>query len=72
MKYLYHVTNGIGTFLKVPTSDLNATCTFHCKVSPFFFSQMVYQERSGSVVECLTRGGRVAGSSLTGGTALCP
>ena len=27
-------------------------------------------ERSGSVVECLTREGRVAGSSLTGVTAL--
>ena len=28
--------------------------------------------RSGSVVECLTRDPRVAGSSLTGVTALCP
>ena len=28
------------------------------------------RERSGSVVECLTRDRRVAGSSLTGATAL--
>ena len=30
------------------------------------------RERSGSVVERLTRDRRVAGSSLTGVTALCP
>ena len=30
----------------------------------------LYRERSGSVVECLTRDRRVAGSSLTGVTAL--
>ena len=29
-------------------------------------------ERSGSVVECLTGDRRVASSSLTGGTTLCP
>ena len=29
-------------------------------------------DRSGSVVECLTRDPRAAGSSLTGVTALCP
>ena len=29
-------------------------------------------ERSGSVVECLTRDRRAAGSSLAGVTALCP
>ena len=29
-------------------------------------------ERSGSVVECLTRDRGVAGSSLTGVTVLCP
>ena len=32
----------------------------------------VIRERSGSVVECLTRDRRAAGSSLTGVTALCP
>ena len=31
-----------------------------------------FRERSGSVVECLTRDRRAAGSSLTGVTALCP
>ena len=30
------------------------------------------RERGGSVVECLTRDRRAAGSSLTGVTALCP
>ena len=30
------------------------------------------RERSGSVVECLTRARGAAGSSLTGVTALCP
>ena len=31
-----------------------------------------FGERSGSVVECLTRDRGAAGSSLTGVTALCP
>ena len=31
-----------------------------------------WRECSGSVVECLTRDRRAAGSSLTGVTALCP
>ena len=30
----------------------------------------IFRERSGSVVECLTRDRRAAGSSLTGVTAL--
>ena len=30
------------------------------------------RERSGSVVECLTRDRRAAGSSFTGVTAMCP
>ena len=34
--------------------------------------QVKVRERSGSVVECLTRDRRAAGSSLTGVTALCP
>ena len=40
-----------------------------------FISRRKYElfwERSGSVVECLTRDRRAAGSSLTGVTALCP
>ena len=31
-----------------------------------------HHQHSGSVVECLNRDQGVAGSSLTGGTALCP
>ena len=46
----------------------------------FFQNQLFFEklfrntirERSGSVVECLTRDQRAAGSSLTGVTALCP
>ena len=34
--------------------------------------QLAQRERSGSVVECLTRDRGVAGSSLTSVTALCP
>ena len=33
---------------------------------------LTFWERSGSVVERLTRDRRAAGSSLTGVTALCP
>ena len=46
-------------------------------INPFIF-QNIFQfsplrwERSGSVVECLTRDRRAAGSSLTGVTVLCP
>ena len=49
--------------------------------TPFFPSDMMHvhfanhrvaRERSGSVVECLTRDRRAAGSSLNGVTALCP
>ena len=45
---------------------------FPCKL--FYYESLVdkevYMERSGSVVECLTRDRRAAGSSLTGVTAL--
>ena len=37
-----------------------------------FFMGHRQMERSGSVVEFLTRDQRAAGSSLTGVTALCP
>ena len=42
--------------------------TFWCN----FHAIRTLRERSGSVVECLTRDRRAAGSSLTGVTALCP
>ena len=42
-------------------------------VNSFFQGHTTGQwERSGSVVECLTRNWRAAGSSLTGITVLCP
>ena len=34
-------------------------------------NKIYMRERSGSVIECLTRDRRAAGSSLTGFTALC-
>ena len=40
-------------------------------VNIFFFKQH-WRECSGSVVECLTRDRRAAGSSHTGVTVLCP
>ena len=51
--------------------DLLCTCSVG-DVDPSKFAQMTIRERSGSVVECLTRDRRAAGSSLTGVTALCP
>ena len=36
------------------------------------FDKLPNEERGCSVVECLTRDRGVAGSSLIGGTALCP
>ena len=44
----------------------------HSTTEPLHYLVIVYRERSGSVVECLTRDRRAAGSSLTGITALCP
>ena len=50
--------------------------TFHiilwtvCVNGRFHVSTLFVRERSGSVVECLTRDRRAAGSSLTGVTAL--
>ena len=38
----------------------------------FVWQSGTLRERSGSVVECLARDRRAAGSSLTGVTALCP
>ena len=38
---------------------------------PEILSRLLIRERSGEVVECLTRDWRAAGSSLIGVTALC-
>ena len=40
------------------------------RVNYYQCDQILFRERSGSVVECLTRDRRAAGSSLTGVTAL--
>ena len=44
----------------------------NCICSNYAFNKQRRWERSGSVVECLTRDRGAAGSSLTGVTALCP
>ena len=41
-------------------------------VEPDQLASTEARKRSGSVVECLTQDPRVAGSSLTGITVLCP
>ena len=49
-------------------------CTLLLKLCyPFTIMHDVrFDERDGSVVECLTRDRGIAGSSLAGRTALCP
>ena len=42
-----------------------------CMYAYMYACVRVCVDRSGSVVECLTRDPRAAGSSLTGVTALC-
>ena len=54
-------------FIKMSLSNTMLLCS-HSNVSNIY--TQVYRERSGSVVECLTRDKRVAGWSLTGVTAL--
>ena len=48
-------------------ASVNPNTLYVCKQD-----QYISRERSGSVVEYLTRDRRAAGSSLTGVTALCP
>ena len=64
--HLTHDTNG-----KVTNSQLDTTNESQ-EVSRFPAGDHKYRERSGSVVECLTRDRGAAGSSLTGVTSLCP
>ena len=58
------------------TSQIKSLKAEHLEYHPFchLMTQILciifYRERSGSVVECLTRDRRAAGSSLTGVTAL--
>ena len=49
---------------------LDISWTKLCPVDGPVYSKVTCGERSGSVVECLTRDRRAAGSSLTGVTAL--
>ena len=54
------------------TEQLRGESQIYTEVTrPGRIAQLV-RERSGSVVECLTRDRRAAGSSLDGVTALCP
>ena len=55
--------------------EIHAAGNYHKKniqvmLQSGFYLSLSIRERSGSVVECLTRDRRVAGSSLTGVTAL--
>ena len=45
---------------------------FQTLLSFFFSNKMLVRERSGSVVECLTRDPGAVGLSITSVTALCP
>ena len=59
----------------MPDSHLSVTvdgCIVFKSMLGCVILQTYDRERSGSVVECLTRDRGAAGSSLTGVTALCP
>ena len=51
---------------------LNIYSSVSCRRDNGVVSTQQGRERSGSVVECLTRGRGTAGMSLTGVTVLCP
>ena len=55
-------------FLRPPLKDMFAML----EIRDYGMVYLHQWERSGSVVECLTRDRRAVGSSLTGVTALCP
>ena len=54
----------------LPNMIIAVQLDFKNKIIPMCY--LVGWERSGSVVECLTRDRRAAGSILTGVTSLCP
>ena len=60
------------THLNHPVTETKSTSKFYIAetLGETFLNNSSKWERSGSVVECLTRDRRVAGSSLTGVTAL--
>ena len=49
-----------------------ALCDILCDSVNIHLCKPLYREYSGSIVECLIRDRRAAGSSLTDITALCP
>ena len=54
------------------TAPVGAVCSGSTLFAVLGPHCLLNRVRSGSVVECLTRDRRAAGSSLTGVTALCP
>ena len=54
----------------VVTLDIRSRSSKSNFLTPNNISVQIWRERSGSVVECLTRDREAAGSSLTGVTAL--
>ena len=69
-KLFGYIKNRIKSFL----ASSGSCCLWLTFSNSFILKVFSYvdRERSGSVVECLTRDRRAAGSSLTGVTALCP
>ena len=62
--------NLISQYSDAPAYVHNIKMAFIARPHKEWRFQRLRRERSGSVVECLTRDRRVAGSSLTGVTAL--
>ena len=58
-----------GILLSIVCGNPEGGCTY---LKFYLHLHLHPRERSGSVVECLTRDRRAAGLSLTGVTALCP
>ena len=57
---------------KYQTEYSHVYISAQCGYNKFLQSFVICRERSGSVVECLTRDRGAVGSSLTGFSALCP
>ena len=66
---------GFILFLKLDPNQLGSSKVSRSGSTLFIHlhdETILYRERSGSVVECLTQDRGAAGSSFTGVTALCP
>ena len=66
-----YVCNMYGSTVQAVLHEIALSVKITCMYC-LMVSQHLNRERSGSVVECLTRDRRAAGSSLTGVTVLCP